>query len=339
MSRLGLFFTLLVVTASAVAQSSVLAPVSRTPIIGADGRAYGVMFPTACDEQGRAYVKLLWGEPENVEPLLRISDKGVVEVQFDMSREMPLRYATRPDGGVVMFHSDEHGRFLDSFASDGKRESSMRLEPTPTPFFPSQLAVFQSGEVFIAGQQIKPSYKASAAIYNPSGALIKQLTFEEDVKREQEIVNDSGAQRMNARAVNESVATSGDDGLVYLMRPTNPILIYAISRAGEVVRTLHVTAPAGAGDPRFGLRVVNNRLMIQYRRDCGPDAKACVGSVFAIVDTDSGKSLAVYEANTKDVAGTVTCYVPDPDRFFLLSHALGREGWEIVEARAKDGSQ
>ena len=245
MNKLLLVLTFLATGSSTVAQNNLLLPVGRTPIVGADERADGLMHPTACDEQGRVYVKLLWGEPGNVEPLLRISDKGIVELQFDMSHEMPLRYAMRPEGGVVMFHSDEHGRFLDSLGSDGKLESSLRLEPTPTPFFPSQLAVFQSGEIFISGQQIKPSYKASAAVYNASGALTKQLAFDEDIKKEQEIANDSSAQKLHAEAVNESVATAGDDGLVYLMRPTSPALVFAVSRAGEVVRSFKVTAPAG----------------------------------------------------------------------------------------------
>jgi len=238
-----------------------------------------------------------------------------------------------------MFHSDEHSRFLDSFGNDGKRESSVRLEPTPTPFFPSQLAVFQSGDIFISSQQIRSPYKASAAIYAASGALTKQLAFDEDVKKEQEITNDSSAQKLRAETVNESVATASDDGLVYLMRPTSPALVFAVSRAGEVVRSFKVTAPAGAAAPDFGLRVVKNRLMIQYRRDCGPDVKRCVGSVLAIFDADTGNNLAVYEANTKEVAGTVACYVPDPDRFYLLSHAPERDGWEIVEARAKENSR
>jgi len=338
MNKLLLVVGVLVVASQVGAQNNVLVRVERVNVVGADDLAFGIMFPTCCDQQGRTYVKLLSGEPGHVEPLLRISDKGLVEAQFDMSGEMPLRYAMRPDGGAVMFHSDGKYKFLDNFAPDGKHESSVRLEPPPTPFFPSQIAVFHSGEIFISGLQYQPGYKASAAIYSTTGSLIKQPTLDEDERREQEIATDSGAQKLNAEAVNESVATPGDDGLVYLMRPTNPVLVYAISRAGDVLRTIRVTPPVGAGAPDFGLRIVKNKVMIQYRRDCGPGVKACVGSVIAIVDSDTGKRLADYEANTKEVAGTITCYVPDPDRFFLLSHALGREGWEIVEARAKQSS-
>lgn len=335
MNKLPLVVSLLLVASAAAAQSTVLAAVERIPIVGADERAFGIVFPTACDQQGRAFVKLSWGEPGNVEPLLRLSDKGAVEVQFDTSGELINRYAVRPDGGVVMLHSDGKYKFLDNFAPDGKHESSVRLEPPPTPFFPSQLAVFPSGEVFISGLQYQPHYKASAAIYGATGSLIKQPTFDEDEKREQEIATESGAQKVNAEAIDKSVATAGDDGLVYLMRPTTPAVVYVISPAGDVLRTLRVVAPMGAGAPWFGLRVVKNRLLIQFRRDCAANVSSCVGSIYAILDATTGKRLATYETN-KDTAGTIACYVPDPDRFFIFSLSADQHGRAIVEARGKE---
>ena len=337
MNKLLLVVGVLVVASQVGAQNNVLVRVERVNVVGADDLAFGIMFPTCCDQQGRTYVKLLSGEPGHVEPLLRISDKGLVEAQFDMSGEMPLRYAMRPDGGAVMFHSDGKYKFLDNFAPDGKHESSVRLEPPPTPFFPSQIAVFHSGEIFISGLQYQPGYKASAAIYSATGSLIKQPTLDQDEKRERNIATDSGAQKLNAEAIDKSVATAGDDGLVYLMRPTTPAVVYAISPAGDVLRTLRVVAPMGAGAPWFGLRVVKNRSLIQFRRDCAPNVSSCIGSVYAILDATTGRSLATYETN-KEAAGTIACYVPDPDRFFIFSLSSDRHGWAIVEARVKEGS-
>lgn len=335
MSKLWLAISLVLVASPVVAQTNMLVPVDRVPLVGADELAVGIVFPTACDEQGRAYVKLSRAESGIVEPILRVSDKGPVEVRFDTSGELVNRYAVRPDGGVVMMHSDGRDKFLDNFAPDGEHESSVRLEPPPTAFFPSQLAVFHSGEIFISGQQYHPGYKASSAIYRPDGSLIKQPFLDEDEKREQEITTDSGAQKLNAQAVDRSVANAGDDGLVYLMRATTPAVVYAISPAGDVVRTLRVTAPIGAGAPWFGLRVVKNRLLIQFRRDCAENVSSCAGSVFAILDATSGKTLAAYQTN-KEAAGAIACYVPDPDRFYIFSS--DRHGWGIVEARMKEGA-
>jgi hypothetical protein len=50
-----------------------------------------------------------------------------------------------------MIHSDASGKFIDNFGPDGTRESSVALEHPPIPFFSSQLAVFNSGEVLLSG--------------------------------------------------------------------------------------------------------------------------------------------------------------------------------------------
>jgi hypothetical protein len=76
------------------------------------------------------------------------------------------------------------------------------------------------------------------------------------------------------------VAITGDDGLVYLMRATSPATVYAISAAGGVVRKIVVDAPTGTGSPDFGIRVVKNRLVVQFRRSCDTtaDSDSCRSS-------------------------------------------------------------
>jgi hypothetical protein len=115
---------------------------SRTPVSVVDEYHGGIAFPTVCDEQGRLYVKLVKIGPGMVGPLFRLSSKGVAEAEFDTSGALINRYAVQPDGGVIMMHDDGHLKFVDNFAPDGTRESSVALERPPTPFFPSQLAYF-----------------------------------------------------------------------------------------------------------------------------------------------------------------------------------------------------
>jgi hypothetical protein len=308
----------------------------RVPIVTADEFTGGMAYPTACDQQGSSYIKLLKSGPGMVGPLFKLSSKGTVEAKFDTSGALINRYAVRPDGGVIMMHSDGSAKFLDDFGPDGKRETSVRVEPPPTPFFPSQLAMFHSGEIFISGLRYRPGYKAATAVYSRTGSLVKQLTFAEDEKVEEEIANDSGAQKLHREAVDKSVAITGDDGLVYLMRATSPAIVYAISPAGDVLRTMVVKAPSSAGTPEFGLRVVKNRLLLQFRRKCDR-GNSCQGSIYAVVDATTGKMLAAYEAD-KEVAGPIACYLPDPDRLFIFSASLDRHGLDIVEAQPRDSS-
>ena len=103
--------------------------------------------------------------------LFRWSSKGTMEAEFDTSGAFINRYAVRPDGGVVMVHSDGYSKLLDTFSPDGTRDSSVALESPPIPFFPSQLAVFHSGEILMSGLQFNPGYKAATAVYDPPVTL------------------------------------------------------------------------------------------------------------------------------------------------------------------------
>jgi hypothetical protein len=339
MNKIRAVLTLLCVTAlpmaaqTNVAAVKVLVAKSRVPVSVAGEYHGGIAFPTACDEQGRLYVKLVKVGPGMMGPLFRLSSKGVAETEFDTSGALINRYAVRPDGGVIMMRVEEGIKIVDNFAPDGTRGSSIVLERPPTPFFPSQLAVFHSGEILISGLQYQPGYKAGTAIYDPTGHLIKQVVLDGDVELERTIAQDTRAQQQNNKDVNQSAAVTGDDGLVYLMRATSPASVYAISAAGDVVRKIVLNPPTGAGSPYFGIRVVKNRLVVQFNRSCENTAAAgsCRSSTYAVVDATTGQKLAAYEAD-KEAGGTLACYAPDPDRFYIFSD---RHGLEIVEAEPK----
>jgi hypothetical protein len=339
MNRILPVLTLLCVTSlSMAAQTKVLAAkvlVARSRVTVSVAGEYhgGIAFPTACDEQGRLYVKLVKIGQGMVGPLFRLSSKGVPEAEFDTSGALINRHAVRPDGGVIMMHVDEATKIVDNFAPDGTRASSIVLERPPTPFFPSQLAVFHSGEILISGLQFQPGYKAGTAIYDPTGHLIKQVVLDGDVDIERAIAQDTRAQQQNSKEVSQSVAISGDDGLVYLMRATSPASVYAISASGDVVRKIVVNPPTGAGSPYFGIRVAKNRLVVQFHRDCDSTgaSESCRSSTYAVVDATTGQKLAAYEAD-KEAGGAMLCYSPDPDRFLIFPD---RHGLEIVEAEPK----
>jgi len=319
------------------AQTKVLVAKSRVSVSVAGEYPGGIAYPTACDEQGRSYVKRIKGGPGMVGPLFRLSSKGAVEAEFDTSSAVVNRYAVRPDGGVVMLRIDGLSEIGDNFAPDGTRGSSVAFERPPIPFFPSQLAVFHSGEILMSGLQFHPGYKAATAIYDPTGHVMKQWVLDGDAEIERAIeagdVKDTSAQQPHKSAVSQSVAITGDDGLVYLMRATSPATVYAISAEGEVVRKIVVKAPTGTGSPDFGIRVVKNRLTVQFRLNCDStvESDSCQSSSYAVVDATTGQRLAGYEAD-KEVAGPIACYAPDPDRFFIFSDG---HDFEIVEAEPK----
>jgi hypothetical protein len=316
------------------AQTKLLMAKTRIPVRVVGDYPSGIAFPTACDVQGRLYVKLIKAGPGMAGPLFRLSSKGTAEAEFDTSGELVNRYAVRPDGGGVMMRVNS-GEFVDNFAPDGTLEPSIQLESPPTPFFPSQLAVFPSGEILISGLQYHPGYKASTAIFDSTGRLIKQLVLNRDAETERAIAKDTSAQKQNTAAIERSVAITGDDGLVYLMRATLPTVVYAISATGEVMRKITVAAPGGKGwSPDFAIGIAKNRLAVQFRRTCDGtvDSDSCRKHGFVVVDAASGKRLNEYEAD-RSIEGTMACFASEPDRFSIISQ--NDHGFEIVETEPK----
>jgi hypothetical protein len=86
---------------------------------------------------------------------------------------------------------------------------------------------------------------------------------------------DTRAQQQNISAIDMFVAVTGDDGLVYLIRPTSPVTVYAISATGEVVHKIVVGAPGGKGSPIFGIRVAKNKLVVRFAHACDSTNDSC----------------------------------------------------------------
>jgi len=290
--------------------------------------------PALCDENGNSYVKLVEGRMEG--PLLKLSSTGKLQAEFNTEGALTNIYAVRPNGGVAMVYSDS-GFKVGNFDPNGKRESEVKLDRPPIFFFPTQIAVFPSGEILVAGLQ--KGDKASTAIYDSRGHLVKQFPLDGDGAIEKAIeigdVRYARAPGQGNHAVERSAATTGDDGLVYLMRATSPATVYAISAGGDVIRKIAVGAPTDSGLPDFGIRMVKNKLTVKFSRSCNSAGafESCEGTIYAVVDATTGKRLADYEAADSD--GPFACYAPDPDRFFTFSMAFSQNRLEVVEAGAK----
>ena len=124
--------------------------------------------------------------------------------------------------------------------------------------------------------------------------------------------------------------------------------VYVISSAGEVAHKLVVKGPEGTNWLASGLRVVANRLLVEFYHDCQRQtpypydeilalAKVEIGScelrtLYTIVDATTGERIADFEPGP-GASGPMACYVPDPDRFYTFSDAEHRV--EMIEATPK----
>lgn len=337
MNRLAAITLVCAAALPTTGQTKILLPAARIPSTAIFDSFRSIALPTACDEQGRLYVKLLKPDGDNSGPLLRFSKTGVQEAAFDMSSAVGFNvFGIRPKGGIATVQ-DEQGYSVVNFGPDGKRESAVRLDASH--FFPSQLAVFSSGEMLLSGIQGRTRespdlYRAFTALYDSRGHLVKQLALDEDFDIERAIEAGDAryvrSPKQGNRAVTHGIAVSGDDGNVYLMRRTSPTTVYVISSTGEVMRKL-VIAPPYAGQMPGGMQVSKNKLAMKFYRECA--STTCEGASYTVVDATTGERLADYAAGD-DVAGTLACYAPDPDRFFILQMSE-KHRLEILEARPK----
>jgi len=299
--------------------------------------------PTACDDQGRSYLKL-WKGNTSRGPVFRVSDSGVIEAQFDSPEMLGNIFAVRPDGGIAALITliGKDGRpylgkteVIDNFGPNGARESQVRLETPPIPIEPMQIAVFSSGGFFFAGQEYRDEKKPSAAVYDAEGHLLKQLDLEGSDEKHTAVDGSDDKAKGASGPSSRSIAITGDDGYVYFMRAMSPPPIYVISSAGEIVRKLVVKGPTGTNWPAFGLRVVENRLLVEFYRHCqnpGEIVDSCTGTLYTIVDATTGERIADFEPDPR-ASGPMACYVPDPDRFYTFSDEGHRVG--LIEAAPK----
>src|SRR6266852_8150199 len=142
MTRLVALTLVCAVALPTAGQTKFLVPAARVPSTAIFDSVRSFALPTTCDDKGNVYVKLL-----------------------------------PPDGDESGPLRDEQGMSVVNFGPDGKRESVVRLDPAH--FFPSQLAIFPSGEMLLSGVQTRTRedpdiYRAYTAIYDAGGHLVKQ---------------------------------------------------------------------------------------------------------------------------------------------------------------------
>ena len=177
---------------------------------------------------------------------------------------------------------------------------------------------------------------------------MKQLDLGGDELSHQGSSGDDDGPLLAKESTSRSIAITGDDGYVYFMRAMFPPSIYVISSAGEIVRKLVVKGSAGTNSPYFGLRMVENRLLVEFYRDCQTPydeilARAkveidpsCGRKVYTIVDATTGERIADFEPDPR-ASGPMACYVPDLDHFYTFSFDFQAEGHplEMIETAPK----
>jgi hypothetical protein len=118
--------------------------------------------PTFCDEKRRSYIKLWESGKGMAGPILRLSEKGLVEAEFDTTGTLGNTFAVRPNAGIAAAHLDGKTKVIDNFGPDGKHEAEVRLEQPPIPFFRCKSRSFRRVASCLRAANIAPALNLSA---------------------------------------------------------------------------------------------------------------------------------------------------------------------------------
>jgi hypothetical protein len=244
-----------------------------------------------CDDQGNIYLRPSSANDTELQaPIQKLDKEGKQAWKITWESVADLKGVP---GTVVDFTTDRFGTIYVLMYMDVKKPSRVRQPPStlyvvryksdgrfegaagidaPEDFQSMQFERFQSGEYLISGAFL-PSEEPGAVqsartgLFESSGALIKWIDTKEKFK--------NGAhglfERSDAIALGTSMAVSGDDGNVWLLRPGEKPQVFAISAAGEIVHHYTATPPPDGGPYVVAhLSVGKGRFMVAFSPQ-GPD--------------------------------------------------------------------
>jgi hypothetical protein len=289
--------------------------------------ATGFLSPLKCDSDGNLYFR-----KDHIDAVHKLNTKGEQVALFEAGASTDKKidgvasFAVTGDGSLYqLVNPHEFDRYVFVYKSDGTFKSSVKLNPGFV-WFPHALAVFPSGQLLIAGSEYDRDRVAAmwpfTGIFGQDGDLLKEIKLEDDGTLHNMAA--SGDARVSLpqyprvnRAVDLSQVEMAADGNAYLMRWTNPAIIYAISPGGEVVRRLKVD-PGDSGYQPSKIHVFQSRIAVLFSNPHTFD------KIIKIVDLE-GHGLATYredKANGKpqgDMLGNAfACYTENPTRFVFL---------------------
>jgi hypothetical protein len=291
--------------------------------------------PLRCDRDGNLY---LHAEVFGVSGFRKINPKGERLATFDPKVDSHLKqldlvptFAIGRGKLYALVYPHERTKYLIEYDLDGKYRSTITLD-SGYFWFPSAFAVFQSGEMLIAGRRYARGQDNQltkvpfTGIFKPDGTLLKELQLPDDDElqkraesgeRRTTVPNDPGSNL----AIDFTQMDSGDDGNIYMMRWTNPAIIYVMAPTGEIIRRFNVDPGDADLDP-ISMQVSENRLAVFFLQ---PQTGF---RVLKIVNLE-GEDVVKYSQSAKDAVGPVgaafACYSANPERFTFLGVTKDRK--------------
>lgn len=304
---------------------------SRKNIVSEMGGAF--MGSSKCDADGNLYIRKYASDRPLLGPVVKIDSDGKRTALFDpvtfsqLALDRADAFSPASDGGLYRIAQSGVVKpriYVLHFSSDGSPFSPIRLE---ADFEVYSFAAFLNGNLLVSGfdrdvENPKDAGRAVTEVFSADGRVLAQLSFDPPPEPAKTAGKpEAKASGKSAPTLDLADAEVGVDGNLYAMRNSSPALIYVISPAGKVVRTLKVRAPAAGALPGT-FHVSSNRLAVSFGTDHDP--------MFVVADAQTGRWVATY-SDPGSLGTSFACYSADDGVFTFLNLGEGN-ALEVVRA-------
>ena len=288
------------------------------------------VFPAKCGREKELYVRIFNGS-SNIPPT-RISPDAKEAKTFGLDNTPYSKkahiwdFAPGLNGEVFeliwLRINDQGGYRLLRFDREGKLLSDNSIT---APFDPLQIAVLGNGQLVIAGRKANElgGHKGDPGIgiINDRGQFISSLKLKKDLvppKEAQQTTDDmpSEAQEEYNYAIDLSIASSADDGNVYVLRQSATGPIIAISPDGQLKEIS--LPPRGEGIINSAL-VSHGHVLVHYVERSDRYRQTDTG-IFSEYNLSSVEKVADYKADGPLTSNNMPgCYSPDEVTFLKIA--------------------
>jgi hypothetical protein len=319
-------------------QAIALRETSRKSIASEMGGAF--MFPAKCDADGNLYIRKFATDRPLLGPIVKVDQEGKRVALFDPVAVSQLKldradaFSPAPDGGLYQIATVGIARpqiYVLHFSSDGSPGTPTRLDADFQPF---QFAAFANGNLLVSGFQRDLQNKSDpgrpyTAVFSADGRPLVQLSLEPPEPAHataksavKPAISDS---RASTPTLDLSDAEPSPDGNIYALRRSSPALIYVISSAGKVLRTLKIKSPVPGLMPNT-FHVSANRVAVSFWDD-NTNSQTLV-----VTDAQTGRRIATY-SDPGTLGPSFACYSADEEVFTFLHLGEGNT-LEVIRAEA-----
>jgi len=291
-----------------------------------------LLWPLQCDGDGNLYLHSdQWG----VSGIRKLNKRGerlaVFQPKFDPEFTIgdATRFSVANDGKLyqlVLLRKGDIARYVVVYNPDGTNQQKIKLDPG-FPWHPTAVAAFPTGNLLVTGQVYdrdphRPMLPFTG-LFSPDGKLLKEIKLEDDDALFKTL--QAGDSRVegdfdptNNLAVNFSQMATAKNGYIYLMRWSNPAILYAITPEGTVAHRFTVD-PGDESYRPHGMHIAGDRIAVMFVQPQSLEKN------MRIVDLE-GHAITSYGENPKsngqpgnELGSAFVCYSANPESFTFFA--------------------